>query len=279
MKLKLLCYNLESNKFGGIILTSIQALILGLVQGLTEFLPVSSSGHLVIFQHLLGINEGPLTFDVLVHMGTLVAVFAAFWKDIIAICRKPFSKLTYLIIVASVPAAFIGYYLAPVFERAFESLLVVGMGLIFTGCVLRVSESLSKRKLNLKSSDEMTYADAVFIGCLQALAIIPGISRSGSTIAAGLLSGLERDFAARFSFLMSIPVILGAGVFKLKNVFLNGFPQSEVIPYIIGPVTAAVFGFIAIKLVLKLVRQGRLAVFSYYCWGVGIFSLLSFYIF
>jgi len=260
-------------------LTTIEALILGFVQGLTEFLPVSSSGHLVIFQHLLGISEAPLTFDVLVHMGTLLAVFAAFWRDIVDICKNPFSKLTYLIVVASIPAAFIGYFLAPLFEKAFESLLVVGIGLIFTGFILRVSERIATRRINLKQSDEMTYGDAIFIGLLQALAIIPGVSRSGSTIAAALMSGLDRDFAARFSFIMSIPVILGAGVFKLKDVFLNGVPQSELIPYIIGPATAAVFGFVAIKLVLKLVRQGQLSVFSFYCWSVGLISLVSYYVF
>jgi undecaprenyl-diphosphatase len=193
------------------IVTAAEAFILGIIQGLTEFLPVSSSGHLVIFQHLFGIHEG-ITFDVVVHLGTLVAVFIAFWDDIVFILRKPFSRISYLILIGIIPAGLAGYLLAPLVEQAFESLLVVGLGLIFTGVVLKYSEWMSERYLGLKQSEETSFKDALFIGCLQALAIIPGISRSGSTIAAGLMAGLDREFVARFSFLLSIPVILGAGV-------------------------------------------------------------------
>lgn len=250
-------------------MTIVQALVLGAVQGLTEFLPVSSSGHLVIFQHLFNLSEGPLTFDVLVHLGTLVAVFIAFWDDIAGILRRPFSKLTYLIIIGSIPAGVIGFLLAPYFEKAFQSLLVVGVGLIFTGFVLKVSEHLANSKMGLKLADETGYGDALFIGLLQALAIIPGISRSGSTIAAGLIAGLDRDFAARLSFLFSIPVILGAGVFQLKDVAAGGIGSLDILPYIIGFLSAAIFGYFAIKIVMQLVRSGRLSVFSYYVWIVG----------
>jgi undecaprenyl-diphosphatase len=258
-------------------LTILEALILGAVQGLTEFLPVSSSGHLVIFQHLLGMQEAPLTFDVLVHIGTLAAVFIAFWDDIVSILKKPFTKLTYLIILGSIPAGFIGYYLAPLFERAFESLLVVGLGLIFTGLVLKVSETIANKALGLKETLETTYADVIFIGFFQALAIIPGISRSGSTIAAGLVTGMDRNYAARFSFLLSIPAIIGAGVFKLKDLFTIGIPANCVAPYILGPLTAAVFGYFAIKVVLDLVKNGKLSVFSYYCWSVAVLTLGAYF--
>jgi len=260
-------------------LTVIQALLLGAVQGLTEFLPVSSSGHLVIFQHILGIKEAPLTFDVLVHIGTLVAVCFGFWGDIISICKKPLSKLTYLLVVGSVPAGLIGFCLAPFFERAFESLLVVGIGLIFTGTVLRVSEYLANKNLGLKEAEETTYGNALFIGIFQALAIIPGISRSGSTIAAGLASGLERDFAARFSFLLSIPAIIGAGVFELKDFLVCGFPAYNIVPYSAGFLSAAVFGYFAIRVVIKLVREGRLSVFSYYCWIVAVLTLAYYFLY
>lgn len=258
-------------------MTTLQALLLGIVQGLTEFLPVSSSGHLVIFQHLLGVQEPPFTFDILVHWGTLVAVFIAFWDDIVKIIKRPFCKLTYLIIVGCIPAALAGVLLQPLFEKAFESLLVVGLGLIFTGFILLLSEKLSRRSLGFVTEDEASYLDVLLVGLLQAIAIIPGISRSGSTIAGGLLAGFDRNFAARFSFLLSIPVILGAGILELKDFFVSGIPANNIMPYVVGPVAAAVFGLLAIKLVMRMVRQGRLAVFSYYCWAVGLIALGAYF--
>lgn len=255
----------------------LEAFVLGAVQGLTEFLPVSSSGHLVIFQHLFGLNEGPLTFDVLVHLGTLLAVFIAFRDDIVNICKHPFDRLSWLIIVGCIPAGLAGFLLAPLFEQAFESLLVVGIGLLITGALLKISEYLAHQHFGLKTADETSYKDAVFIGIIQALAIIPGISRSGSTIAGGLISGLDREFAARYSFLLSIPVIIGAGVFQLRDLFVNGIPAENVLPYIVGPLTAALFGYFAIAVVMKMVRRGRLSIFSYYCWTVGSLTLLYYY--
>ncbi|MEN6349047.1 MAG: undecaprenyl-diphosphate phosphatase, partial [Syntrophomonas sp.] len=216
---------------------------------------------------------------VLVHMGTLIAVIIAFWEDIINICKRPFSRLTFLIIIGCIPAGLAGGLLAPVFEKAFESLLVVGIGLIITGLLLKVSEYLSKKHFGLKDIEETSFGDALFIGIVQAIAIVPGISRSGSTIAAGLMSGLDREFAARFSFLLSIPVILGAGVLELKDLFVSGIPGGSILPFVIGPTVAALFGFLAIKIVMKLVRQGRLSVFSYYCWVLGLITIISYYFF
>lgn len=251
---------------------------LGIVQGLTEFLPVSSSGHLVIFQHILGVQEAPLTFDVMLHMGTLLAVFVAFWDDIIAILKRPFTRLTYLIVVGCIPAAIAGYLVAPVIEKAFESLLVVGLGLIFTGFALWLSEKWSREMIGLKDIPNTSYKDAFIIGLLQALAIVPGISRSGSTIAAGLFVGMERELAARFSFLLSIPVILGAGVFELSGVSSSAWAQNF-IPYTVGTLVAALFGYLAIKIVMRLVRHGRLSVFSYYCWAVALLTLGYYFVF
>lgn len=256
-----------------------ESLLLGAVQGLTEFLPVSSSGHLVIFQHFLGITQNSLTFDIFVHLGTLVAVFIAFRKDILYILRHPFNKLTYLIVVGCIPAGLAGFFLKPYFEQAFESILVVGLGLLFTGFILMVSEYLSKRDFGLKTETETSYKDVIFIGIIQAIAIIPGISRSGSTIAGGLLAGLDREFAARYSFLLSIPVILGAAVAELKSVLVEGIDQAMIIPYIAGPLMAAVFGLLAIKLVMGLVKKGRLSVFSYYCWTVALFLFVNYFFF
>lgn len=257
----------------------IQAFILGMVQGLTEFLPVSSSGHLVIFQHLFGMQDAPITFDVLLHLGTLVAVFIAFWGDIAAIIKKPFSRLTFLIVVGCIPAALLGFYLEPLFTAAFESLLVVGIGLLFTGIILKVSDYASEQLPGLKQSNESSYLDVLIIGLLQGLAIVPGISRSGSTIAGGLLRGLERDFAARFSFLLSIPVIIGAAVVQLKDLFYTGLTGTEFVPYAVGITASAGFGYLAIKTVMKLVKKGRLSIFSYYCWIIGLVAIVAYFIF
>ncbi|HHW60371.1 MAG TPA: undecaprenyl-diphosphate phosphatase [Syntrophomonadaceae bacterium] len=254
-------------------MTSLQAIFLGIVQGLTEFLPVSSSGHLVIFQHVFGIEEGPLTFDILVHLGTLVAVIIAFWDDVVAILRKPFSRMTYLIIIGCIPAALMGFYLEPLFTKAFESLLVVGIGLLITGFILKISDTVSRRTIVFKELEETTTWNALFIGLLQGIAIIPGISRSGSTIAGGLLAGLDREWAARYSFLLSIPVILGAGLVHIKRLVETGIESAMILPYIIGPITACIFGYIAIRVVMTLVKDGRLVYFSYYCWTVGLLTL------
>lgn len=255
-------------------MTILQALFLGILQGLTEFLPVSSSGHLVIFQHIFGISEGVLAFDVLLHIGTLIAVFVAFWDDILSIIKQPLSRLTYLIIVGCIPAGLMGYFLQPLFEKAFESLLVVGIGLLITGLVLKVSETVADNSLSMKEVKETTYWNVLFIGLLQGIAIVPGISRSGSTIAGGLLAGLDRTFAARYSFLVAIPVILGAALVQIKDLASGGL-TGGIAPYIIGPLMAAIFGFMAIKIVMKLVRNGRLSIFSYYCWTVGALTIVA----
>ncbi len=254
-------------------MTVIQALILGAVQGLTEFLPVSSSGHLVIFQHWLGLENTPLAFDVLVHIGTLLAVFVAFWSDIAALLRKPWSKLTFLIVAGCIPAAAAGFLLEPIFEQTFKSLLVVGIGLLITGVVLMVSEKWALAHPGLKEIEETSYKDVLFVGLLQAIAIVPGISRSGSTISAGLLAGMERPFAARFSFLLSIPVILGAGLLELKDLGGGAMGGISAAAIITGLLSAALFGYIAIKVVLRLVNQGRLSIFSWYVWALGLATL------
>ncbi|MGI6412205.1 MAG: undecaprenyl-diphosphate phosphatase [Syntrophomonadaceae bacterium] len=259
-------------------MTIFEAIVLGAVQGLTEFLPVSSSGHLVIFQHLFAVEEPPLTFDVLVHIGTLIPVFIVFWQDIWYLIKKPFSRLTGLILVGCIPAGLVGYFFNTWIEKAFTSLLVVGLGLLFTGAVLKFSEYSAKYSFGLKRFGDMKYSDAVFIGLLQALAIIPGISRSGSTIAGGLLAGLDREIAARFSFLMSIPVILGAGILELSDLAWVEMTWQEMQPYLLGFLSSIITGYIAIKIVFNLVKIGRLSVFTWYCWALaGIVLTIVFY--
>lgn len=250
-------------------MTVFEAVVLGAVQGLTEFLPVSSSGHLVIFQHLFAVEEPPLTFDIFLHIGTLVPVFIVFWQDIWGIIKKPFSRFTGLIIVGCIPAGLVGFFMQSWVEKAFTSLPVVGFGLLFTGAVLKFSEYYVKHSSGLKQVEGMKYSNALFIGLLQALAIIPGISRSGSTIAAGLLAGLDREFAARFSFLMSIPVILGAGVLELSDLTLVGMTWQETQPYLLGFLSSIITGYIAVKVVYDLVKKGKISFFAWYCWALA----------
>jgi len=260
-------------------LSVLESLLLGLVQGLTEFLPVSSSGHLVIFQHLLNITEPPLAFDALVHVGTLFAVVIVFWADIRSILRRPFSRLTFLIIMGCIPAAIMGIWLEPLFEKAFQSLLVVGLGLLFTGIVLVASERLVQRNARSKDWSTMSGWDALLIGVMQGIAITPGISRSGFTIAGSLFRGLSREYAARYSFVLSIPVILGASLLQLKDLPAHALAGINWLPYVLGPAVAGVSGYLAIKLVLRFLQTGRLYLFAYYCWTIGALTLVAYWFF
>jgi undecaprenyl-diphosphatase len=251
----------------------LECLILGIVQGLTEFLPVSSSGHLVLFQKIFGIEEGALTFDVALHLATLIAVFAVFWKDIISVITKPFSRLTLLLVVGTIPTMAMGFLLKDFFEKTFESGATLGVEFLFTGLILWYTESVKSKG---KGVEKTTYADAALIGVAQGIAILPAVSRSGLTIAGALFRGLDRDFAAKFSFLMSIPVILGAGLLDgykvMKDTGLSGLDGG---PYIIGMLAAAVSGYFAIKIMLKILAKGSLRKFSYYVFAVGGLVILD----
>lgn len=251
-------------------MTTWQAVILGLIQGLTEFLPVSSSGHLVLAQNIFGITEGALTFDILVHFGTIFAVFIVFWRDIVSLLKNPFQKLSWLIIIGSIPTAIIGFKFKDYFEAFYESPLIVGIALLVTGLLLWLAESV---KSGLKNFDKMSWFNAFVIGIAQGLAITPGISRSGSTIASGLLLGLSKETAARFSFLMSIPVILGANLLEVKDLLEVGIQETNIFALILGPLTAAISGFFAIKFLLKILEGGSLKVFSYYVWVIGLITI------
>ncbi|MDH7497407.1 MAG: undecaprenyl-diphosphate phosphatase [Syntrophomonadaceae bacterium] len=256
-------------------MSALAAVLLGMLQGLTEFLPVSSSGHLVIAEQLLGVPASGLTFEVMVHIGTLAAVLVAFWPDVAALLRRPWQRLTGLLVLGTVPAALAGVFLEPLVERAFQSLATVGLGLLATGVLLVLGETASRRAWWGKKADGITALDAVLVGVMQAIAILPGISRSGSTIAGGLLRGLDREYAARFSFLLSIPAILGAAALEGWDVVRAGVGGALAVPYLLGSVTAALFGYLAITLVMAVVREGRLTWFAYYCWGLGALVLGS----
>lgn len=249
-------------------MTILQSLILGIIQGLTEFLPISSSGHLVLFQRLFGLGEGILTFDVLVHLGTLVAVFAVFWQDIVSIIKKPWQRLSLLIIVATIPTGLMGIGLKDFFESLFESGKTLGIEFLATGLIIWFADSIRQR--SSKDINEISYFDAAFVGVMQGIAILPAVSRSGLTIAGSLFRGIDRATAARFSFLVSVPAIAGAAAFDMKDILVQGVPQGLGLPYLIGFVAAAVSGYWAIKFMIRLLQKGSMKGFAYYVWVLGL---------
>jgi len=255
------------------------AVVLGIVQGLGEFLPISSSGHLVLLQKVFGISEGTLFFDTMLHVGTLLAVVVVLWNDIVAILRKPIQPLTGFLIIATIPAVFAALVFGDQIENAFSTGQFLGVSFLITTLLLCVAELLSKHISNAKGykkAAEMNWLDALIIGIFQAIAIPPGISRSGATISGALSRRLDRDFAARFSFLLSIPVILGALVLNLKDLAKSdgtaGGMGAEVLA---GTITAAIVGFFAVKLMLKIVREKSLFGFAIYTAVLGALILID----
>ncbi|MCE5215294.1 MAG: undecaprenyl-diphosphatase UppP [Methanobacterium sp.] len=273
----------------------LQAIIIGIVQGLTEFLPVSSSAHLVIVPYLLG-TESSLAFDTLLHIGTLVAVVVYFWKDLVNMIKSflssimdlprgqfikglkedQFKKLAWLIIIGSIPAGLAGVLLKDFFEGLFSNLMAVAIFLLITGFLLYYSEMVSRKVTQKTSLKEMSIKSSLLIGVAQACSIAPGISRSGATISTGLFLGLERELAARFSFLLSIPAILGAALVQAKDI--TSIFDLTTGAAIAGFIAAIITGYLAIKIVLKLISEKNLLIFAYYCWVVGVLTLiLSYY--
>ncbi|QQO09836.1 undecaprenyl-diphosphate phosphatase [Breznakiella homolactica] len=257
-----------------------EAIILGAVQGITEFLPVSSSGHLVLLQRILGISEPALLFDTLLHLGTLAAVFVVLWQDIWNILRKPVQKLTGMLILATVPTVIVALLFKDTIEGAFHSGKFLGFSFLITAAALVTSELLSRRPGKTRNEGEMNWIDALVIGIMQALAILPGVSRSGFTLSGALSRKLDRGFAARFSFLMSIPAILGALVFQLKDLITGSEPVSigiGAVPLIAGTLTAALVGVVSVKLMLRIVRERSLFGFAVYVAILGALVLIDQY--
>ena len=249
----------------------LESIVLGIVQGLTEFLPVSSSGHLVLLQNIFGISEPQLFFDTMLHMGTLIAVVVVMWKQIVGLFHKPFYKLLYLVI-ATIPAALAGFFLNDFFEGSFSG-IYLGYGFLLTACVLSLSEILAGR---IKKKRELKTKSAIVMGVMEAIAIFPGVSRSGATIAGGLGCGIDRKKAASFSFLMSIPIILGSVVFQGYKAAQDAAAAAiDWIPAIVGTVCAAVAGYLAIKFMLALIAKKKLYGFAIYVAILGIFILLD----
>jgi len=261
----------------------IHAAILGIVQGLTEFLPISSSAHLILVPILLGWHDpfiGSAAFDVMLHMGTLAALLAYFWRDLIQLLvawlasirdrrigPDPQRRLAWLLVVSVIPAAILGAGLENFFDQAFREhwqwialLVLVGAALLWLG---------ERRGTQSRKLDGLVLRDAVVIGVAQAVALFPGISRSGVTIAAGLFLGLTREAAARFSFLMAVPVIAGAGLWKARSLIGSPLVDAEMSQLVVGVVTAAVFGFIAIAVLLRFLRTNPTTVFIVYRIGLA----------
>ncbi len=263
-------------------MTPFQALFLGILQGLTEFLPVSSSGHLVIVPWLLGWDQASLTFDTMVHWGTLLAVVIYFRQDILLYVRSawesirrrsldvPHARVAWAIAVGSIPAALAGLLLQDTFENLFHAPRKAAAFLLVTAVLLIVSELIGRRT---RALEEVGLVDGFLIGVGQALAITPGISRSGATIATGLARGLERDAAARFSFLLGLPIIFGAGLMQLKDIAVGSAPESTGI-LAMGFLAAAISGYLAIHSLLRFVRNHSLYVFALYCAALGGLVLL-----
>ncbi|ABR50413.1 putative undecaprenol kinase [Alkaliphilus metalliredigens QYMF] len=275
-------------------MTTFKAILLGIVQGLTEFLPVSSSGHLAVTQHLLGVPEDRILFlTILLHVGTLFSVFFVYADDIFMICKEfilmivdlltgkgirvnnQYRKLGLLIIVATIPTGIIGLFFKDLFTSFYNSTLIIGISLLVTGTLLWTAEKVNTGKRDIK---DMNWFDAVIVGLFQGLAITPGISRSGSTIVGSLFRGFNKELATKFSFLISIPAILGATVFEVKDVLEVGLGDFTLTMLIAGVLASFLSGVFAIRTLINFIKKEKLYYFSYYTWTVGsiviLFSLL-----
>lgn len=272
----------------------LMSVFMGLIQGVAEFLPISSSGHLALFQAFFGmenVEANHMLFTVLLHFGTFISVCIVYWRDIVEMVREfflgiaslfnrksgqkvappPARRLVMLIIVATLPL-FVMVFLKDYIAVLFQSSIMVSIALLATGFALFFSDRLAKGH---KTAKNATVADALFIGVGQAIAVIPGLSRSGTTISMGMMRDFDRNFAVRFSFLLSLPAVLGANILELKDAVAVGLDLSVLPVYLVGVVTAAVVGYFAIRLVKSLADKGKFGKFAYYCWAIGGISLIA----
>lgn len=270
------------------------SIILGIVQGVAEFLPISSSGHLSIFQNWFGLEEPDNLFNVLLHFATLIAVCAVYWRDIVDMVLEffrgvaaladrggehgpvpPARRLVMMVILGTLPL----FLVLPV-ESKVEALggsnLFVGIALLFTGVILFLSDRMARGK---KTARTATVKDALLVGCAQAVAVIPGLSRSGCTISAGMALGFDRTFAVRYSFLLSLPAVLGATLLKVIDVAKDGIDPALLPIYLVGMVVAGVVGYFSIRLVNLLAQKNKFGRFAYYCWAMGLAAIVvSFFV-
>ena len=287
----------------------LQAILMGLLQGVTEFLPVSSSGHLAIFKYIFHVNtETGLLFDTLLHLATLIAVCIVYWKTVrrlivgavqlfigvisniriwfvnrkaaervpyLPLMDDAYKKFVVLILITTIPTGIIGLLLKPVIEKASQSLLIPGICLVITAIILLISEN---GRIGKKKIKRTKYSDALLIGAAQGVATMPGISRSGTTIAACLLLGFDRAFAVQYSFLASIPAIIGANLLELKDLDLSTVTGSMIGIYIVGMIVAGVVGYVCIKAMIYIVKSRKFSYFAYYCAIVGVLCIAVYFI-
>lgn len=267
------------------------AVILGLVQGITEFLPVSSSGHLSILNNLFSMTmteDGHMFFDVLLHLGTLASICIVYWGDIKEMFfevlgfvnlgpmagarqeRYPAARLFFMIVVATLPL-FLILPIKDMVETLYYNNIFIGVALVLTGCMLYVSDKMKEGK---KTAGGITVLDALIIGLCQCVATVPGLSRSGTTITAGIATGLKREFAVKFSFLMSLPAVLGANILSLVDAAKEGIEWAFLPAYLVGMIVAMVSGIAAISLLKYIAKKGRFGSFAYYCWVMGVLSII-----
>lgn len=264
-------------------MTLFQAFILGLIQGLTEFIPVSSSGHLVLVPHFLGWqfdHDRAFVFDVLVQWGTLVAVFIYYWRNLTTItaafCKatlsgKPFgtsdARMGWYLILATIPAVVVGLLCKDHIAAAFANPRITGLFLLLTATILVVAELIGKRN---RDTNKLNWFDALWIGCSQVIALLPGVSRSGATIAGGMTRNLNRSSAAHFSFLMSVPVMVGAGVLAIKDLLAMPTTEGFLLPLAVGFITALISGYLAIRWLISYLSKHSLFIFAGYCLVLGL---------
>jgi undecaprenyl-diphosphatase len=253
-------------------MTIFQAIIFGIVQGVTEFLPISSTAHLVLLPWFFGWPDPGLSFDVALHLGTLVALVIYFWKDWLALLQKP--RMIVFIIAATIPGAVAGVLLESQVESALRSPRIIALMLSLMALVLVIAELKGRRKKDL---DHITWADAIAVGLAQAFALIPGVSRSGSTITAGLFVGMQRETAARFSFYLSAPIIAGAVGKKMLDIFEAGLPADQVPPFVIGIASAGIVGYLSIAFLLRYLQTHNTFLFIYYRIALAIVVFLAFW--
>lgn len=275
-------------------MTYLMSVILGFIQGVAEFLPISSSGHLSIFQNWFGLEEPDNLFNVLLHFATLIAVCLVYWRDIVDMVQEffrgvaaltkrggergpvpPARRLVMMVILGTLPLALV----LPVKDQV-EALggsnLFVGIALLFTGVILFLSDHMARGKKNARTA---TVKDALLVGCAQAVAVIPGLSRSGCTISAGMALGFDRTFAVRYSFLLSLPAVLGATLLKVIDVAKDGVDTALLPIYLVGMVVAGVVGYFSIRLVNLLAQKNQFGRFAYYCWAMGLAAVVvSFFV-
>jgi undecaprenyl-diphosphatase len=283
------------------------AVLLGIIQGAAEFLPISSSGHLAIFKNLFGLSDVSISFDILLHMGTLVAVCLVYWKDIVRlivdgigilvdffyniyawiqrkrgmdmprrrVITSAYRKFALLVVVSTIPTGIMGILLGDVVDVVSKTMLVPGIALLVTGVLLMICDLLPAGS---KTPKQTGWGTGLFLGIAQGFAVLPGISRSGTTITAGVFCGLRRDFAVKYSFIMSIPAILGAMVLDGKELFTANLAAGELACYFVGAVVAAVVGYICIKTLLVVVRKKNFRFFAYYCFIVGAIAIVAHFV-